>query len=122
VATVTSGAAIAARKPGMVIISPAIPSETVKLDPIEVSKPIGRISVVTMTKIPSITETTASHPISGDRGGKSLPLTEAVVVACMASRPVKGSAFAISPAGLIERWLADPRLHRCPSRVMPHSS
>ncbi|GHE01608.1 hypothetical protein GCM10010339_21680 [Streptomyces alanosinicus] len=77
----------------MVIVSPAIPSETVKLDPIEVSRPIGRISVVTMAKIPSITETTASHPVSGDREDRSWPLTEAEVVAGMVFRPVKGSAF-----------------------------
>ncbi|WP_243279855.1 hypothetical protein [Streptomyces griseofuscus] len=51
----------------MVIMRPAIPSEMVKLDPIEVSRPIGRISVVTMAKIPSITEMTASQEIKGER-------------------------------------------------------
>ncbi|GGS15406.1 hypothetical protein GCM10010221_10470 [Streptomyces parvus] len=55
----------------MVIIRPAMPSETVKLDPMEVRSPIGRISVVTMEKIPSITDTTASHETSGDRAGSS---------------------------------------------------
>jgi hypothetical protein len=32
----------------MVIIRPAIPSEMAKLDPIDVSRPISRISVVTI--------------------------------------------------------------------------
>ncbi|GAA1127343.1 hypothetical protein GCM10009579_18710 [Streptomyces javensis] len=106
----------------MVIISPAIPSETVKPDPIEVSRPIGRISVVTMAKIPSITETTAGHPFSGARGVESRPLAEAVVVIGMAAfRPVKGSAFAISPAGSIKRWLAGLRPHPRPSGVMSHT-
>ncbi len=59
VTAVTTGAATAARKPGMVISSPAVPSETAKLPPIEVSRPIGRISVVTTAKIPVATETTA---------------------------------------------------------------
>ncbi|GAA3646127.1 hypothetical protein GCM10022420_020950 [Streptomyces iranensis] len=102
----------------MAIISPAIPSETVKLDPIEVSRPIGRISVVTVAKIPSITETTAGHPFSGARWGESWPSTEAVMVIGMAFRPVRGSAFAISPAGFIKRWLAGLRPHPCRSRVM----
>ncbi|MEU7082123.1 hypothetical protein ABZ938_30570 [Streptomyces sp. NPDC046409] len=63
----------------MVIIRPAIPSEMVKLDPMEVSNPIGRISVVTIEKIPSITEITASHETSGDRAGSSAGSMEAVV-------------------------------------------
>jgi hypothetical protein len=69
----------------MVIIKPAAPLEMVKLDPIEVRRPIGRISVVTIEKIPSITETTASHPIRGD--GKLLPpeYSVAVVVEAMDS-------------------------------------
>ncbi|WP_260334353.1 hypothetical protein [Streptomyces beigongshangae] len=57
----------------MVIISPAMPSEMVKLAPILVRSPIGRISVVTIEKMPSITATTANHPITGDRVGKSSP-------------------------------------------------
>ncbi|MEU1665671.1 hypothetical protein ABZ547_19060 [Streptomyces sparsogenes] len=51
----------------MVIISPAIPSETVKLEPMEVSKPMGRISVVTMENIPIITEITAGHEVVAGR-------------------------------------------------------
>ncbi|WP_306335615.1 hypothetical protein [Streptomyces sp. KL118A] len=51
----------------MVIISPAMPSETAKLDPIDVRRPMGRISVVTIEKIPIITEITASHGASGER-------------------------------------------------------
>ncbi|WP_244177754.1 hypothetical protein [Streptomyces atriruber] len=51
----------------MVIISPAIPSEMAKLDPIDVRRPMGRISVVTIEKIPIITEITASHGTSGER-------------------------------------------------------
>ncbi|BAU86829.1 ABC-type transporter, periplasmic subunit [Streptomyces laurentii] len=44
-----------------------------KLEPIVVSRPIGRISVVTIEKMPSITETTASHPTRGDRVGNPGP-------------------------------------------------
>ncbi|MFG2140965.1 hypothetical protein [Streptomyces sp. NPDC048650] len=55
----------------MAIIRPAIPSERVKLEPMEVSRPIGRISVVTIEKIPHIIETTASQEISGDRGDRT---------------------------------------------------
>ncbi|MEU9789933.1 hypothetical protein AB0E27_04800 [Streptomyces sparsogenes] len=51
----------------MVIISPAIPSETVKLEPMEVSRPMGRISVVTRENIPAITETTAGHEVLAGR-------------------------------------------------------
>ncbi|MFC8093163.1 hypothetical protein [Streptomyces sp. NPDC057301] len=41
-----------------------------------------------MTKIPSITETTAGHPVSGEREDGSGPLAEqAVVVADMTFRP-----------------------------------
>ncbi|GAA2305678.1 hypothetical protein GCM10010431_26830 [Streptomyces kunmingensis] len=57
----------------MVIIRPAIPSEMVKLEPIFVSRPIGKISVVTIEKIPSMTANTASHPTRGDLVGKPLP-------------------------------------------------
>ncbi|MFE5300187.1 hypothetical protein [Streptomyces sp. NPDC056632] len=53
----------------MVIMRPAIPSEMVKLDPIEVSRPIGRISVVTIEKIPSITDITASQETRAERPG-----------------------------------------------------
>lgn len=54
----------------MVIMSPAVPSETVKLDPIEVSRPIGRISAVTTEKTPSVTETTAGQECRvGGAGG-----------------------------------------------------
>lgn len=58
VATVTKGAETAARSPGTVIIRPAVPSETAKSDPIDVSRPMGRISVVTIAKMPSMTERT----------------------------------------------------------------
>jgi len=67
VATVTSGAATAATMPGMVISTPAVPSEMWKLEPMDVSRPIGRISVVTMEKIPMVTATTAHQLISGPR-------------------------------------------------------
>ncbi|BDM74722.1 hypothetical protein HEK616_82090 (plasmid) [Streptomyces nigrescens] len=79
VATVSRGAETAARSPGMVIIRPAIPSEMVKLDPIDVSRPIGKISVVTIEKSPSITEATASQPMRGDRVGN--PVSPEGVVA-----------------------------------------
>ncbi|MFJ3212973.1 MULTISPECIES: hypothetical protein [Streptomyces] len=78
-ATVTTGAETAARNPGMVIMRPAIPSEMVKLDPMDVRRPIGRISVVTMEKIPSITEITASQERKGERSGDSEDWTEEVV-------------------------------------------
>ncbi|GGU06100.1 hypothetical protein GCM10010177_76750 [Actinomadura citrea] len=51
----------------MVIISPAVPSETVKPEPMDVSSPIGRISVVTIAKIPIITESTAGQLATADR-------------------------------------------------------
>ncbi|GGU33690.1 hypothetical protein GCM10010289_63720 [Streptomyces violascens] len=79
----------------MVIISPAIPSEMVKLDPIDVSRPMGRISVVTIAKIPIITEITASQETRGERMvGADVASTEVVVavdmnpVLCWASREV----------------------------------
>ncbi|ARX81201.1 hypothetical protein SMD44_00599 [Streptomyces alboflavus] len=78
VAVVTSGADSAARKPGIVIVSPAVPSVTSKLRPISGSRPIGRISTVTMAKSPAVTEQTASQLISGERG--SAPERSAVVV------------------------------------------
>ncbi|GAB1332207.1 hypothetical protein ACE1SV_65460 [Streptomyces sennicomposti] len=74
----------------MVIISPAMPSETVKLAPTSVRSPMGRISVVTMEKMPSITATTASHRIAGERCGESVPPVSrgvAVVDAAMDSIP-----------------------------------
>ncbi|MFE6228971.1 hypothetical protein [Streptomyces sp. NPDC057854] len=67
----------------MVIMRPAIPSEIVKLDPIDVRRPIGRISVVTMEKIPSITEMTASQEMKGDRSGAAGDWTEGVVAVDM---------------------------------------
>ncbi|MFG3041521.1 hypothetical protein ACGFYZ_31925 [Streptomyces sp. NPDC048330] len=82
-ATVTKGAETAARSPGMVIMRPAIPSEMVKLDPIEVSRPMGRISVVTIEKIPSITEITASQASNAGRFGGAAVGVEVVVVVDM---------------------------------------
>ncbi|MEU8942044.1 hypothetical protein AB0C97_28820 [Streptomyces goshikiensis] len=67
----------------MVIMRPAIPSETVKLDPIEVRRPIGRISVVTMEKIPSITEMTASQETDGERSVGAGDRAETVVAVDM---------------------------------------
>ncbi|MEU7074034.1 hypothetical protein [Streptomyces narbonensis] len=74
----------------MVIIRPAIPSETAKLDPIEVSKPIGRISVVTIEKIPSITETTANQDRKGERSGGSAEGDVERVVAVDTGHVLKG--------------------------------
>ncbi|MFE9122363.1 hypothetical protein [Streptomyces sp. NPDC007172] len=65
----------------MVIISPAIPSEMVKLDPIDVSRPMGRISVVTIAKIPIITEITASQETRGERRVGAAEASPEVVVA-----------------------------------------
>ncbi|WP_261992002.1 hypothetical protein [Streptomyces sp. MS191] len=67
----------------MVIIRPAIPSEMVKLDPIDVRRPIGRISVVTMEKIPSMTEMTASQETKGERSGDAGDRTEGAVAVDM---------------------------------------
>ncbi|GAA4586683.1 hypothetical protein GCM10010095_77300 [Streptomyces anthocyanicus] len=67
----------------MVIIRPAIPSEMVKLEPIEVKRPIGRISVVMIEKIPNITEITASHDTNGDRAGNEGESMEVVVAVGM---------------------------------------
>ncbi|MFD8639269.1 hypothetical protein ACFV14_03065 [Streptomyces zaomyceticus] len=71
----------------MVIMRPAIPSETVKLDPIDVRRPIGRISVVTMEKIPSMTEMTASQEMVGERSGDAGDGTEGVVSVAMTAIP-----------------------------------
>jgi hypothetical protein len=79
--TVTAGAATAASRPGIVIIKPAVPSEIWYVDPIEVRTPIGNISVVTMEKMPIITEVTASQLTSGERDGAT------VVGAVMAPSP-----------------------------------
>lgn len=70
---VTVGAATAAKHPGMVIINPAVPSDTVKPGPMEVSSPIGRISVVTIEKIPIVTESTAAQPAVDERGDVAVP-------------------------------------------------
>ncbi|MFF5923380.1 hypothetical protein ACFY8C_34440 [Streptomyces flavochromogenes] len=67
----------------MVIRRPAIPSEMVKLDPIDVRRPMGRISVVTMEKIPSITEMTASQEMKGERSGDAGDWTAGVVAVDM---------------------------------------
>ncbi|MFE5717938.1 hypothetical protein [Streptomyces erythrochromogenes] len=82
-ATVTKGAETAARNPGTAIMRPAIPSETVKLDPIDVRRPIGRISVVTMEKIPSMTEMTASQEMNGERSAGAGDRTEVVAAVDM---------------------------------------
>ncbi|WP_224756322.1 hypothetical protein [Streptomyces sp. col6] len=74
----------------MVIMSPAIPSEMVKLDPIDVRRPIGRISVVTMAKIPSMTEMTASQETNGVRSGDAGDWTEGVIAVDM--NPVPSGA------------------------------
>ncbi|MFD7783649.1 hypothetical protein ACFV4Q_11230 [Streptomyces nojiriensis] len=67
----------------MVIMRPAMPSEMVKVDPIDVRRPIGRISVVTMEKIPSITEMTASQEMNGERSVGAGDRTEVVVAVDM---------------------------------------
>ncbi|MEU2245131.1 hypothetical protein ABZ572_37760 [Streptomyces sp. NPDC018338] len=71
----------------MVIMRPAIPSEIVKLDPIDVRRPIGRISVVTMEKIPSMTEMTASQEMTSERSGDAGDWTEGVVAVDMNAVP-----------------------------------
>ncbi|MFB7545840.1 hypothetical protein ACFC0N_38785 [Streptomyces zaomyceticus] len=123
-ATVAKGAETAARNPGMVIMRPAIPSETVKLDPIEVSRPIGRISVVTIEKIPSITEITASQETEAERSSGAGDGAEAVVVVDMnpvlswtshSERDHQSSRNGHHP-------LADSRHQRCSAGEMgPHA-
>ncbi|WP_245738105.1 hypothetical protein [Streptomyces sparsogenes] len=75
----------------MVIISPAIPSETVKLEPMEVSKPMGRISVVTMENIPIITETTAGHEVVAGRLAASVVPADVATSVGMVSALCRGS-------------------------------
>ncbi|MGO4425126.1 hypothetical protein AB4Z54_42200 [Streptomyces sp. MCAF7] len=74
----------------MVIISPAIPSETVKLEPMDVSRPMGRISVVTMENIPIVTETTASHDVTAERRADSVVPAEFAVSVSMNVRSLSG--------------------------------
>ncbi|GAA2657988.1 hypothetical protein GCM10010400_14710 [Streptomyces aculeolatus] len=57
----------------MVIMSPAIPSETAKAAPIPVRRPIGRISVVTIAKMPSVTAATAGQPRAAGPGRGPAP-------------------------------------------------
>ena len=63
----TAASATAATRPGSVIVSPAVPSEMANVVAIGISNPIGRISAVTMTKMPIMTETTPSHDLSDVR-------------------------------------------------------
>lgn len=76
----TTGAEMAARNTGIVIIDPANPSEAVKLAPTLASRPIGRTSVMTIENFPSIAESTTSHAINGYRIGKLGPPEGAVAV------------------------------------------
>src|SRR5690606_272714 len=96
---VASGAETAATGPGMAIVSPAIPSETVKSAPIDVSRPIGRISAVTMAKIPIITETTADQALNGGRPAGPGLSAEYAVVLDMDVRSVSGAHASRAPAG-----------------------
>lgn len=64
-----AGAATAATMPGMVTISPAVPVLTPSEGAMLVSRPIGRNSVVTMTKQATVSEKIAGH---GDDAGLSL--------------------------------------------------
>jgi hypothetical protein len=63
---VISGAAKVATNPGMVTISPAVPSETCSPAEICVNKPIGRNSEVTKTNAPSETDRTANHDFKAE--------------------------------------------------------
>ncbi len=72
VVRVTVGAATAATMPGRVMVSPVVPSEMPKSAPMAGSRPMGRISLVTMAKMPSMSEATASRPTRGGRGRASV--------------------------------------------------
>lgn len=50
------------------MVSPVMPSEMPKSPPMAVSRPMGRISLVTMAKIPSMSAVTASRLTKGERG------------------------------------------------------
>ena len=68
-ARLNTGAATAATMPGMVTISPAVPVLTPSEGAMLVSRPIGKNSVVTMTKQATVSEKIAGH---GDDAGLSL--------------------------------------------------
>ncbi|GAA2432651.1 hypothetical protein GCM10010388_20640 [Streptomyces mauvecolor] len=96
----------------MVIVRPAMPSEMVKLDPIDVSRPMGRISVVTIEKIPNITDSTASQDRSAERAGGAEASSEVAIavedmapVLCVEAHHVAwpGVGVATTPAGR-EGW------------------
>jgi hypothetical protein len=79
-AMATAGADTAASTPGIAIVKPAVPSETPNVEPIEVNRPIGRISAVTMAKMPIATQTTANQPSIGDlRASRRALVVEDVV-------------------------------------------
>ncbi|GIH63872.1 hypothetical protein Msi02_46890 [Microbispora siamensis] len=54
------------------MVSPVVPSEMPKSAPMAGSRPMGRISLVTMVKMPSMSEVTASQPMRGERGRVSV--------------------------------------------------
>ncbi|MCY1522218.1 hypothetical protein D9M68_570630 [compost metagenome] len=60
-ATISAGPAKAASTPGMVIISPAVPSDTFRPRAMSVSRPMGMNSVDTIAKVPTAMEPTASQ-------------------------------------------------------------
>lgn len=60
-ATMSAGPAKAASTPGMVIIRPAVPSDTFRPRAMSVKRPMGMNSVETMAKVPTAIEPTASQ-------------------------------------------------------------
>ncbi|GAA2410923.1 hypothetical protein GCM10010191_19900 [Actinomadura vinacea] len=64
--TVITGAEAAATKPGTVSMSPAVPSETSRSEPMGVSRPTGSSSEVIRAKMPSVTAKTGAHCRAGD--------------------------------------------------------
>ncbi len=60
-ASASTGAATAATRPVSDIVSPAVPVDTPRSEAIEVSRPTGSISLLTMVKVPIATEVTASQ-------------------------------------------------------------
>ncbi|GAA1673412.1 hypothetical protein GCM10009830_19640 [Glycomyces endophyticus] len=87
----------------MVIMSPAVPSESAKPDPIAVSRPIGRISVVTIVKMPIITATTAGQARRSASTSVGLGAREVRMLGCVLSGAGSGCS-PTSPAAAPERW------------------
>src|SRR5690242_16982916 len=96
----------------MVISQPVRPGVSAKSAPIGVRRPIGRISVVTIAKIPSVTATTPNHRTVGVRVSRTVIVSSELVAVTPDSR-FRDSAV------IIEQAVAFPRVegHHGPLRV-----